>query len=533
MTRISITHKKILFFLVIFYNIIVNINGQENQLKPRVSPGCTLLQSKIYCYGGFTEFRLGEIGPYFLSPLNEHIVLDLQTVGNLSQFNQSSIQWKPVSNTYNGNNLTSVGDPATVKLNDDSYIMYGGAATTDVNNPNIAYPFLHYNPQNDIWNALPLMPSNTYSTQTEIVNLGNDSIWIWGGTLNSTNTEYIPEFGVFNYQTAAWSNIGASNRVIRLEHTTTLASNGLIYIIGGYDNTRNAESMYIFDFNLIFTYDTKSLTWGNINATGQIPTDRGLHTTTATADGKSFLLYGGAKVLSNGLSVAQEVYFIFDIGSNSFTRVQLPANELSPYDNNTRFGHFAALYNSTYLVLSFGYRDSSVPAESLSILNVADPTKPVWAMALSETDTSKDNGGGENGPDSKTLIPAIIVPVVVVLLGSAVGLFFFIRHRKQQRQNEFRLEEEDPRKRDSTPLDFTDTTTETATTEMATTAINSDPLNRRSVEMNKLFMMEYDNQTAGFDGNYNHVINTDYQHDLATKTELYDTNPVKPFDAGH
>lgn len=106
---------------------------------------------------------MGEFGPYFASSFNEHIVLDLQTIGNLSQFNQSNIQWKPVSNTYNGNNLTSIGDPATVKLNDDSYIMYGGAATTSINNPSIAYPFLHYNPQTDSWNALPLMSNNSYS----------------------------------------------------------------------------------------------------------------------------------------------------------------------------------------------------------------------------------------------------------------------------------------------------------------------------------------------------------------------------------
>ncbi|KAI9307787.1 hypothetical protein BJ944DRAFT_261351 [Cunninghamella echinulata] len=407
--------------------------------------------------------------------------------------------------------------------------MYGGAATTGINNPSIAYPFLHYNPQTDSWNALPLMSNNSYSTQTEIVNLGNDSIWIWGGTLNSTNTGYIPELGVYNYQTAAWSSMGASNRIVRLEHTTTLASNGLLYIIGGYDNTRNAETMFLSDFNLIITYDTNSLTWGSVNATGQIPSDRGLHTTTATADGKSLLLYGGAEVITTGLSVAQEVYFIFDISSNRFTKIQLPADELSPHGNNGRFGHFAALYNSTYLILSFGNRDSNVPAESLSILNVADPTKPIWSIGLINTDVQSSN----NGADPKILIPAIVVPVVVVLLGAAAGLFFFIRHRKQQRQNEFRLEEEDPRKRDSTPLDFTDTATETATTEMGTTAINSDPSSRKSVEIIKPFMMEHDNQTAGFDDNNKLVIDSNYQHDLASETELPDTVPVKPFDAGH
>ncbi|CAO3640785.1 unnamed protein product [Cunninghamella echinulata] len=144
------------------------LNWSSYKLNANVN-GCTLIQSKIYCYGGFTEHNLSINGPYFTAPLNEHIVLDLLSLGtDLSQLNQSAIRWQLVSNKYNGNNLTSLGQSSTIKLNDDSYIMYGGAATSGaatsgLNNPNLIYPFLHYNPQNNIWNQLPLMPNNTYS----------------------------------------------------------------------------------------------------------------------------------------------------------------------------------------------------------------------------------------------------------------------------------------------------------------------------------------------------------------------------------
>ncbi|CAO3640375.1 unnamed protein product [Cunninghamella echinulata] len=485
MTKMSFSHKKALFFLVFFCNFIIYINGQENKPKPRVNPACALIQSKIYCYGGFTEYQLGDDRrPFYSNALNEHITLDIQTLGtNLSHYNQSLIQWNPVSNTYNGNPLTSLGNAATVKLNDNTYIMYGGSATSSNNNPNLTHPFLHYNPQNDIWDSLPLMPSNVYSSRTQIVNLGDDSIWIWGGTLLSSGYKYTSDYGIFNYKTKSWSNMQTYTASIKIDHTATLAGDGLIYMIGGYYKVNETATMLTSDFKRIFTYDTQRLEWANVDTTGDTPSGRGIHTTTATADGKYLLIYGGAKVIDSGLSVSTDVYFIFDISSKSFSKVELPENKLSSNFNNNRYGHFATLYNSTYLLLSFGYVDSKTPAESFSVLNIANPRQPVWATALNIPDSLDENKGGT---DPKILIPAIVVPVVVVLLGAAAGLFFFIRYRKQQRKNAFVLQQEDPRNRDADPFDFMDN---------ATTAVNSDSLGRRSVEVTKPFMMEQNDQT--------------------------------------
>lgn len=67
---------------------------------------------------------------------------------------------------------------------------------------------------------------------------------------------------------------------IRVDHTVTLSSNGLIYILGGYFKANETALIYISEFSRIYTYDTRSLAWGNIVANGQIPSNRGLHTTT-------------------------------------------------------------------------------------------------------------------------------------------------------------------------------------------------------------------------------------------------------------
>ncbi|KAI9307786.1 hypothetical protein BJ944DRAFT_261349 [Cunninghamella echinulata] len=410
--------------------------------------------------------------------------------------------------------------------------MYGGSTITDGNSPNLTFPFLHYNPEINAWKTFPLLPSNTYSSRTKIVNLGNDSIWIWGGRLYSSKNLYSADFGIFNYKSESWANVFPDTGAIKADHTATLGSNGLIYIIGGYYKANATADSSLSQFSRMFSFDTRSLSWGSIDAKGRVPSDRGLHTTTATADGKYFLIYGGAVIITSGLLVSEDVYYVYDISNNFFTEVPLPKNELSNNRNNARYGHFATLYNSTYLILSFGYNDATVPAESLSILNIVDPTKPVWATALSEPDTPKDNGGGGNGPDSKILIPAIVVPVVVVLLGAAIGLFFFIRHRKQQRKKAFVLEQEDPRKKNTNPLDFTD-----PSTEIATTVANSNSLGKQSIEITKPFMMEeYDYQTTTFKSNNSHVSNTSYQqqHQQNWSTGIDHTNidSTKPFDAG-
>ncbi|CAO3610563.1 unnamed protein product [Cunninghamella blakesleeana] len=512
---------------ILFYYVLLNVSAQIIQPQGRLVPGCVLIQSKIYCYGGLTKYIVDDYGPNYLGPINDHITLDLNTLGNLSQFNQSKIQWNSVSNTYNGVALTNMGNSATVRLTDNTYLLYGGAASTYGFDPNLTYPFLHYNPQSDTWNSLPLQPNNTYSTRTQLVNLGDDTIWVWGGGLNSTGYNYTYDYGIFDYKTSSWPNMYINTGAIRMDHTVTLSSNGVIYIMGGYYKENSTAPFYLSEFSLIPTYDTKTLLWKNLIGTGQIPSNRGHHSTVPSPDGNSFYIYGGAQMITTGLQVSDDVFYIYDCYSNSFKSVDLSKNPLSHNDNNNRYGHFAALYNSTYLVLSFGFNDASTAAESLSILNVANPTKPVWATSISGTPYPYY----DDGPDLKMLVPAIVVPVVVVLLAAGLGIFFYIRYRKRERENAFVLEQEDPRKRDSNPLDFNDEETEAATTE-----VNTNSVGGRSVDVTKPFMMENENHrpTNTLCSNDSHITDSTILHDQSNirRKETADTEPIKPFEYG-
>ncbi|CAO3640781.1 unnamed protein product [Cunninghamella echinulata] len=314
---------------------------------------------------------------------------------------------------------------------------------------------------------------------------------------------------------------------VRFGHTATLANNGIIYTMGG-DFKGNAEAKIVNSvFKMIITYDTKKLAWGTIYATGQIPTNRGLHTTTLTTDGKYLLVYGGTLLLYTGLLASKDVYFIFDISTNSFTQVILPKNELSLNNINARFGHSAALYNSTYLILSFGFRDASVPAESLSILNISDPKNPVWATSLTTSNIPNIE------TNSNILIPAILVPVGTALLGTAVGLLLFIRHRKRKQKKAFVLEQEDPRKRDDNAIYSKDSTYGIGKADYNSLS------SKKSTDLTKPAMVENSNQLTTEMSKKSHptstVVNSFQkpQQDWSTELETAALNPITPFGSDH
>lgn len=60
-------------------------------------------------------------------------------------------------------------------------------------------------------------------------------------------------------------------------YSTTLAQNGIIYVLGGYDDSNSV----LVNFNQIRTFNTQSSTWSAINSTnGKSPSNRMYHSVT-------------------------------------------------------------------------------------------------------------------------------------------------------------------------------------------------------------------------------------------------------------
>ncbi|KAI9306526.1 hypothetical protein BJ944DRAFT_229424 [Cunninghamella echinulata] len=474
----------------------------------RVFPGCALAGDQIYCYGGY--IGQSNDGAYdYTDAANEIVALDLAILGDFSVFDHSNIHWVNKSNTLDGNPLDKVSLSTGVSLSDGSVLFFGGTRLYNPNNDSVNHnPFIHYNPQTNTLNSISL-PNNTYSSHTNIVNIGDDKIWMWGGLLGP-NSLYADFLNVFDYKASTWPIVGQTPVVdVSLDHTATLV-NGLIYIIGGGFKRPGAKKEFQ-DFRNFSTYNTTSGQFANFRTNGTDIESRVHHSTVLTDDGKYLLIYGGIRPKDTNFDICTDVYYIYDIAANHLASITVPS--LPDSSSYTRFGHYSTIYKKNYLLLVFGYSSLNASSNSIDVLNVQDPRKPTW-VALPTANSNSTTSPQSSGPDLKTIVPAVVVPVVIALLGIAVGLFLFIRHRKRKQKKAFVLEQEDPR-RTLDSRDYGDLVTE-GTTVVKSNA--SESHNDNDIEnMNSLMV-----QPLHRDEEYSN-------DNMAIKMEVPDYEIIKPF----
>ncbi|CAO3619764.1 unnamed protein product [Cunninghamella blakesleeana] len=424
---------------------------QQQQIEGRISPGCALANDYIYCYGGFFGSP-NNISIGFSSSINDNIALDLSIFGDLfntttTAFDKTKVNWSSKSKLINGNTeIPSVGRVATTPLSDGSLLFYGGYFGGTGNGTPNDMPFLHFNPQTNSWNSIAI-PNNTYYTHTDIINIGRDRIWIYGG-LRPNNNIRTSTFYIYDFTIDQWSVIQPAEPAFSIDHTATLVGN-LIYIIGGQQSSSTNQAQ-LFPFNRFQTYNTLSGSWNNITASGANPESRRFHSTVLTSDEKYLLIYGGMRYNDRGyLSYPNtDVYYVYDIKNNNLQYVSLGGG--SQLSTSTRYGHYAAIYKTNYLLLVFGMSDFNVTSDSLNILNVKDVYKPTWLEVPS------DQGANSNSDDTKKkIIPAVVASVVGALaIAGAIGLFIFIRNRKRRQKKAFQLVQEDPRNNNTYDMDL-------------------------------------------------------------------------------
>ncbi|CAO3619620.1 unnamed protein product [Cunninghamella blakesleeana] len=411
--------------------------GTNRQIHGRVFPGCALVNDSIYCFGGFIGAAMN-VGANYNNPVNDHVALDLTPFGDFSVIERQSIQWTNKSNTINGVPLGEVGQLTTSTLADGSYVIYGGRYVGGNTQPFAVY---HY--QSDQWEGLTLPNNNTFFVFSQIVNTGHDQIWIWGGAIAGSPSETLVSNTLynFNYNNKIWSTGQPSTGNSLAYHTATLANN-TIYLIGGVSFT-NSSLRVLVDFNQFRTYNTIDSSWGNITALGPSANSRAHHTTVATDDEKNLIIYGGSQYLKGGFRAVDDTYYVYNIESNRLQRV----NMTNPPGATThhRYGHFATIYKSIYLILVFGYSDASTAtADNFNVLNIQNISNPTWVSFIGANGNPTPEGS--RGVDLKTVVPAVVVPIVVVLSSAAIAYFLIIRHRKRKQERQFILEQEDPRK---------------------------------------------------------------------------------------
>ncbi|KAI9301332.1 hypothetical protein BJ944DRAFT_274761 [Cunninghamella echinulata] len=254
------------------------------------------------------------------------------------------------------------------------------------------------------------------------VNLSNDTIWVWGSLINSTN-QYIPQaLYTYDFKNDIWYSQYSLSGSGRVYHTVTLGRNEIIYILGGYFQSDQVSSSQYANFSQVLTFDTKSSQWLIINSTGDQPSNRILHSTTQISNSDLLVIYGGIQLENNRDFATDDICYIYDSINNSFKKVMLPSNI-------NRVGHFATMYGTNYLILVFGFIGFNLPADNLSVLNMTDMYNPTWLTSFNATLHVENI----NKLDQSSII-AIIVVFIVFFFVALFGIIFYIRYRKMKQK---------------------------------------------------------------------------------------------------
>ncbi|CAO3651426.1 unnamed protein product [Cunninghamella blakesleeana] len=425
---------KLLFYYKIVFTILLFNFGVQSQSFSLIRPGCTLIKTSIYCFGGYTlDNNLRQ------SPSNTNIFLDLSKYNNFTNFKSEDVQWNVIGNTLSDTGATLQArsfSASTSTFSDDTILIYGGISSTE--NPTsspIANPFIGFQTQLNKWRNLLLPSSGNFTSRSTMVNLGNDTIWIWGGQAQSSSN-YSPNIVyLYNYRNSQWLNQINSDWGMRIEHTATLANNNMIYIIGGSVKVNDASFEYA-SLNNIIQFDTQTSTWSNVTATGDFPKNRVSHTTTQIPGKNQLLIYGGVDAFREPDYLPDSLCYAYDYEKNTYTLVAVPRNPKNGV--NTLYGHFATSYAGSFIIFAFGYVNISSPSVSLNVLNITDLNNLNWVIEpvqqLNNTPTSETPSQVNKALSSGTIV-AIVVPIVVIVLGCVICVFAFLRYKSRKQQS--------------------------------------------------------------------------------------------------
>jgi hypothetical protein len=181
--------------------------------------------------------------------------------------------------------------------------------------------------------------------------LTNGMVLIAGGY----NGKLLASAELYNPATGAFTPTGNLNTA-RLYHTATLLNNGMVLIAGGSDHNGN----------VLTSAELYNPATGTFTPTGSLNTARELHTATMI---NGIVLIAGGHSSDGALSSAE----LYDPASGTFA----PTGSL----NNARLSHTATLLNDGTVLMAGGYDKSGSPSATAELYNPA-AAKFVPAMSM-------------------------------------------------------------------------------------------------------------------------------------------------------
>ncbi|CAO3647963.1 unnamed protein product [Cunninghamella blakesleeana] len=430
-------------------------------VSPRLFPGCSRIDLVIYCMGGYLQSENSYGLPTLL---NEHISFDISQMNMnkvdedmyFSKFNSSQLEWKQLSNRnyVSGNPTQPTAHLSTTILSSKkSYITFGGLI---YNSTGYAMapdnPFMEYNVLEDTWYTLPIISNTVEILRASIINIGNDVIWKYGGTPALYEISLGDAYSLFDYKNLTWigpfvRNVPEFETPITFTtgHTITLAGN-IIYKLGGRFDDGNGDVQFINRYydglNRINSFNTVTMKWKVNFVNGNIPSNREYHTSTYVPDQNLILIVGGVRITGSEIYMLENNnYAIYNITSNRYVDIIEPNNTPFPKE---RYGHYATIYNSKYLLLMFGGINSTTSANVMDVINISNPIKPIYITNFSHS--NEEGIVNANHQLGTTTLIFIVVILTAVGLCIIIAIIYYTRRKLKKRKENIQLEKEDPRK---------------------------------------------------------------------------------------
>lgn len=232
-------------------------------------------------------------------------------------------------------------------------------------------------------------------------------------------------------------------------------SNGKVYLVGGQDSKGSLVSL-----DTIGVWSS-STGWTSQATTGNVPAGRLGATLVAHPKADALVLYGGSTLISSTTFSASNVVAVLNTTTWEWS---VPQN-VQPGSSAAVSYHSSVVTPSGVMISAFGRSSSGSPIDTVSYLDMRDPSSNKWGWASS---WDKDMLNSYIAPSSavdqgkhksnKSTITAAVVPTIFgSILLVVLGLWLYRRHQKNSRQrrlaSHFSFSAQEDRGDFSRPLD--------------------------------------------------------------------------------
>ncbi|CAG8589965.1 13114_t:CDS:2, partial [Acaulospora morrowiae] len=377
---------------------------------PRFSHASALINDKLYVMGGFVpgNSELPINSDFFFLDVTEIPLSKPST--DLSHLTVTSTCW-----------ATAVAGGR----DGSQFIIFGGHNGSLI---------LAFDTTTSTWlqpTILGIPPIRRKKTQAVIDSSGK--MYIFGGSTDYPVLKFFNDMIILD--TISWSwNVEVFNNSPspRDSFTAVILPSGIIVYIGG-----SSSDGYYIPMEQIHTFDTLSLSWSSMNATGTIPSSRCGASSVLTTDGRVFVFGGSIRVTDD---IYEEAYPNLAVLDTTKT----PYEWSTPRTTNTAppslSWHSSTLVNDI-IIIAFGNITNYGPSSEIYMLDTRSYTwitsGPAFSLSYQMVKRSNNDTSSSSSPISTSGIVGIAIGAA--FFGILIALFtivlFYRRYKRKKARN--------------------------------------------------------------------------------------------------